>query len=196
MIGFNGGLIGKRNSAANSTSLPGIWSAQEQATASLVGNWPASITGQFLFKTASIGNISAISNSGITTLSLQNLVSLLNTSTFQNRAITTTSSFTLPGAAGSTWSFSWVNADLTITPTMYIRAQRVSGTDSSWQIQGSGVQGLSFTTGASTEYSVGILSANGNATITTLNASNGVTIQDIAFGGGTQGNFLVSWSQA
>ena len=196
MIGINGGRIGNRNLASNSTSLPGVWSAQEQATASLGGNWPASIAGALSFRTASLGSVSAISNSQTTTLSLSNLISLLNASTFQDRTVTTNSSFTLPGASGSTWSFSWVNADVSVIPTMYIRAQRVSGVNSSWQIQGSGIQSLSFNTGTSSEYSIGVLASSGTATITTTNASAGLFIQDIAFGGGTQGNFLVSWSQA
>lgn len=47
MIGFNGGLIGAARTTTNASSVPGVWTCQEQSVAQRQGAWPTPLLQRF-----------------------------------------------------------------------------------------------------------------------------------------------------
>jgi hypothetical protein len=127
-----------------------------------------------------LGGVNTINSPAIAPLQLSafNLLSVLNESVFRDRALTTNSNFYITGSIGTTWTFSW---KLPTIDTVYIRAQRHSGTNVTWSVSGDISGGAYSTSFTSTEYSFSTSATTGSATITIGNANNGFIIQDIAF---------------
>jgi hypothetical protein len=182
MIGFNGGLIGKDRSISSAQSIPGVWTLDEQLKGRRSGTWSNQNP---QFSTASIGSISIITiASASQSLTLSNLNNLLNTPAFQDRTYSAAYAFTLPGASGSSWSFTWLNLDIITYPNLYFRLSRVSAVDSNWQISGTGITTTSGTaiSSSASVFAVSLTASSGSATFQTTNASNGLFCVDIALG--------------
>ena len=181
---YGSGLFGKSRATSANQSVPGIWTAEEQIQAARQNLWPG--TGPS-WSTSSVGSINSIAiNSASVAVTLENLKTVLNDASFQNKVRDNTYAFSFPGSSGSSWSFTWNNFDIVTYPNIYLRLQRVSGTNVNWTVSGTGLTETTSTVSfTSTEYAIPLTAANGSGTLTANNNSNGLVIQDMVLGSST-----------
>lgn len=188
---YGSGLFGKSRATSANQSVPGIWTAEEQIQAARQNLWPG--TGPS-WSTSSVGSINYINLNGISVaVTLENLKTVLNNASFQNKVTDRTYQFQFPGSSGSSWSFTWNNFDIVTYPSIYLRLQRVSGTNVNWTVSGTGLtETTSTVSSSSTQYAIPLTASSGSGTLTENNNSNGLVIQDMVLGSSTS-LLYVAW---
>ena len=184
MYDASGRLFGKSRTTSGNQSVPGIWTAEEQIQAARENLWPG--TGPS-WSTSSIGSIDYIKLNGASVAAtLENLKTVLNDASFQNKVRDSSYEFHFPGSTGSSWSFTWNNFDIVTYPNIYLRLQRVSGTNVNWTVSGTGLTETTSTVSfTSTQYAIPLTASSGSGTLTENNNSNGLVIQDMVLGSST-----------
>jgi hypothetical protein len=193
MIGFNGGLIGVEKESVRADTIPGVWTANEQNMRARAGKWSG--ISSPVFKSSDLLDVIYVQvNSSSQAINLTNLQVVLNSSVFQSRSPFQTERFHIRGATGAQWSFSWENLDLSLMSALYIRVQRVGGTNVSFSTIGdftnSGAGGSVF---SNVEFTYTFSAASGSGYINIANNSNGLIVHNIAVGG-PNGIQLVEWT--
>jgi hypothetical protein len=178
MIGFNGGLIGVEKESVRADTIPGVWTANEQNMRARAGKWSG--ISSPVFKSSDLLDVIYVQvNSSSQAINLTNLQ---------------TERFHIRGATGAQWSFSWENLDLSLMSALYIRVQRVGGTNVSFSTIGdftnSGAGGSVF---SNVEFTYTFSAASGSGYINIANNSNGLIVHNIAVGG-PNGIQLVEWT--
>jgi len=181
MYSSSGGLFGKSRTTSVDQSVPGIWTMEEQIQAARQNLWPGPVAS---WSTSSVGSINNINlNSVSVAVTLENLKTVLNNASFQNKITDRTYDFKFPGSSGSSWSFTWNNFNIVTYPSIYLRLQRVSGINVNWTVSGTGLTetsgAVSFTT---TQFTIPLTASSGSGTLTANNSSNGLVIQDMVLG--------------
>ena len=193
MIGFNGGLIGVEKESVRADTIPGVWTANEQSMRVRAGKWSG--ISSPVFKSSDLLDVIYIQINSISqSINLANLQVVLNSSVFQSGSPFQADRFHIRGATGTQWSFSWESLDLSLMSTLYIRVQRVSGTNVSFSTIGdftnSGAGGSVF---YNVEFAYTFSAASGSGYINIANNSNGLIVHNIAVGG-PSGLQLVEWT--
>ena len=181
MYSSSGGLFGKSRTTSVDQSVTGIWTMEEQIQAARQNLWPGTASS---WSTSSVGSINNINlNSVSVAVTLENLKTVLNNASFQNKITDRTYDFRFPGLSGSSWSFTWNNFDIVTYPSIYLRLQRVSSSNVNWTVSGTGLTETSGTASSVTaQFTIPLTASSGSGTLTANNSSNGLVIQDMVLG--------------
>jgi hypothetical protein len=184
MYPSSGGLFGKSRTTSVDQSVPGIWTMEEQIQAARQNLWTGTGPSLPSWSTSSVGSINNINlNSVSVAVTLENLKTVLNNASFQNKSADRTYEFKFPGSSGSSWSFTWNNFDIVTYPSIYLRLQRVSTFNVNWTVSGTGLTETSGTVSfRTTQFEIPLTASSGSGTLTANNSNNGLVIQDMVLG--------------
>ncbi len=191
MFGFNGGLIGVERES-DPAAAPGVWTSDEQSRAVLGLRWP----GVQRLEAPNMPDIIRLDLNGVqVAITSENFLAILNSTAFQSRVAFSGSRIDMRGVVGNKFNLQWWGLDLSETPFMYVRYQRVSGTNVSIRVVGDFTGSpIASTIGiTNTEVTYTFSSSTGTGYIEILNSSPGLLVHNIAFGGGGAGNVLKTW---